>query len=99
MASSAPDERTGEEQAGSTAYFKRHYLDALLEKGWSFSGFERDKLFLNRGDGSYLDLSGVSGADSVTDGRGVAFGDFDNDGWEDLFTVNGFVSGKTMNDT
>ncbi len=35
VASSTPDERTGEEEAGSKEYFKRHYLEALLEKGWS----------------------------------------------------------------
>ncbi len=40
---------------------------------------------LNLGDGRFLDISGVSGADSVTDGRGSAFADFDNDGDLDIF--------------
>ena len=30
---------------------------------------------------------------------GGGFLDFDNDGWEDLYTPNGFVSGKSMKDT
>ncbi len=30
---------------------------------------------------------------------GGGFFDFDNDGWEDLFTPNGFVSGSRLHDT
>ncbi len=30
---------------------------------------------------------------------GGGFLDFDNDGREDLFTPNGFISGKSMKDT
>src|SRR5438034_600244 len=30
---------------------------------------------------------------------GGGFIDFDNDGWEDLYTPNGFISGKSMKDT
>lgn len=52
----------------------------LFDEGMSFSGFERNALYLARGDGTYLDISGVSGLDSITDGRGLAFGDLDNDG-------------------
>lgn len=57
----------------------------LFAEGFSFSGYERDLVTLNRGDGSYLDISGISGADSVTDGRGSVFADFDNDGDLDIF--------------
>jgi len=85
VASSAPDQRTGKEEVGSQEYFKRHYFDAIFEKGWSFSGFERDKVFINKADGSFVDISGVSGADSASDGRGVAFADYDNDGDVDIF--------------
>ncbi len=35
----------------------------------------------------YLDISGISGADSISDGRGAAFADFDNDGDTDIFMV------------
>ena len=57
----------------------------LFADGFSFSGYERDLVALNRGDGRYLDISGVSGADSVSDGRGSVFADFDNDGDLDIF--------------
>ena len=58
---------------------------AMLEAGFSFSGFERDMVMLNRGDGTFLDVSGVSGADSVSDGRGAIYADVDNDGDLDIF--------------
>jgi thiol-disulfide isomerase/thioredoxin len=58
---------------------------ALLKAGFSFSGFERDMVMMNQGDGTFLDISGVSGADSVTDGRGAIYADVDNDGDLDIF--------------
>lgn len=57
----------------------------LFAEGFSFSGHERDLVMLNLGERGYLDVSGVSGADSVTDGRGSVFADFDNDGDLDVF--------------
>ena len=57
----------------------------LFADGFSFSGYERDFVALNLGDETYLDISGISGADSVNDGRGSVFADFDNDGDLDIF--------------
>jgi thiol-disulfide isomerase/thioredoxin len=37
---------------------------------------------------TYLGISGISGVDSLGDGRGAAFADFDNDGDLDIFQVN-----------
>ncbi len=59
----------------------------LLATGFSFSGYERDQLMLNLGEGKFLDISGVSGMDSITDGRGAVFADFDNDGDLDVSSV------------
>jgi len=33
----------------------------LIGEGFSFSGYERDQLMLNLGEGQFLDISGVSG--------------------------------------
>ena len=68
-----------QEEAGNRSYQNEH-MAQIFEQGLSFSGFERNALYLARGDGTYLDISGVSGLDSITDGRGLAFGDLDNDG-------------------
>ena len=45
-------------------------------------------LFVNRGDGTFADVSGASGANDPGTGRGVAHGDFNDDGLLDLFVVN-----------
>ncbi len=63
----------------------------IFSQGFSFSGYERDALFLNREGKKFMDISGVSGIDSITDGRAAVFADFDNDGDEDVFltTIQG----------
>jgi thiol-disulfide isomerase/thioredoxin len=72
------------EQAGSEDYHEDH-MGAIFKEGFSFSGYERDLLMLNLADGKFLDVSGVSGVDSISDGRGSVFADLDNDGDLDIF--------------
>ncbi|MBL8169606.1 MAG: ASPIC/UnbV domain-containing protein [Acidobacteria bacterium] len=74
----------------------RQDQNELLGKGFSFSGYERDTLFLNLGKSEsgqvkYTEISGVSGIDHVSDGRASVFADFDNDGDLDVFmsTIQG----------
>ena len=57
----------------------------MFQEGRSFSGNERDKLWIGRGDASFIDLSDLSGADSQNDGRAVLATDLDDDGDVDLF--------------
>ncbi|MCZ6493522.1 MAG: CRTAC1 family protein [Planctomycetota bacterium] len=66
-------------------------LKPLVQGGYSLSGYERDCLFLNLGTKRYLDISGASGIDSVTDGRAAVYADFDSDGDLDVFltTIQG----------
>jgi peroxiredoxin len=68
-------------------------LAQLVKEGFSWSGYERDALYLNLGTKRFLDISGVSGIDSITDGRGAVYADFDNDGDFDVFlpTIQGQV--------
>ena len=63
----------------------------IFDQGFSFSGYERDGLFLNREGKKYFEISGASGIDSITDGRAAVFADFDNDGDYDVFltTIQG----------
>jgi thiol-disulfide isomerase/thioredoxin len=63
----------------------------IFEEGFSFSGYERNTLYLNLGNGKYRDISGISGIDSISDGRAASFADFDNDGDLDVFltTIQG----------
>ena len=54
----------------------------------SFSGSERNRLFVNSHADSFLDLSGISGVDSESDGRVSVWLDIDRDGRQDLAVVN-----------
>jgi len=54
----------------------------------SYSGYERNKFYLNVSGETFADLSGVSGADDVADGRTWAALDYDRDGWTDIALVN-----------
>jgi FG-GAP-like repeat len=56
-------------------------------------------LFENLGDGHYRDVTAEVGGFSGGWAWGGGFIDFDNDGWEDIYTPNGFISGKSMKDT
>ena len=52
-------------------------------KSNSLSGNERNRLFLNSA-GNFADVTLVSGADDIADGRSFAIVDFDQDGWQDI---------------
>ena len=54
----------------------------------SFSGHETDSVFYNVDGKQFVDISGVSGMDSIADGRGFAYLDYDRDGWQDVVLVN-----------
>jgi hypothetical protein len=53
----------------------------------NLSSYERNRCFLNV-NGSFVDVSYISGADSDSDARSVAVGDYNNDGKPDLFVRN-----------
>jgi hypothetical protein len=56
-------------------------------------------LFRNKGDGTYEDVTAAVGGLSAQWAWGGGFIDLDNDGWQDLYFPNGFISGKSMKDT
>jgi len=56
-------------------------------------------LYRNTGQGHFQDVTAEVGPFSGGWAWGGGFLDFDNDGWEDLYTPNGFISGKSMKDT
>ena len=73
-------------------------LDIFVTNGSTFQELkrpqvliaQRDALFRNDGDGTFTDVSGVTGITALPTrvGRGAAFGDYDNDGDVDIFIVN-----------
>jgi hypothetical protein len=49
-----------------------------------------DRLFKNRGDGTFLEVTSIAGIASRMGGRGVAWGDYNNDGCLDLYIARGY---------
>ncbi len=67
----------------------RHFYSANHYPGPLDYGPEPNRLFHNNGDGTFTDVSRQAGIASVP-GRamGVTVGDFDNDGWPDIYVAN-----------
>jgi hypothetical protein len=45
-------------------------------------------LYHNNGDGTFTDVSREAGIYKIGNGLGVVFGDYDNDGWVDIYVAN-----------
>ena len=66
-------------------------LDAYLVQAGSLPGTEDrpgNRLYANRGDGTFDDVTKGSGAEVRGYGMGVAAGDYDDDGLTDLYVTN-----------
>ena len=79
-------------------------LDRLFPQGrGDRSGLKKlaagNTLFEGVDGGGFRDVSGKFGPFVAGWAWGGVFVDFDNDGWEDLYSPNGFISGKSMKDT
>jgi hypothetical protein len=53
-----------------------------------FTEYGRIRLFVNKGEGKFADVSRPSGLESLLWGTSASFLDFDRDGWLDLVVVN-----------
>jgi hypothetical protein len=68
---------------------KTNYKGLMVEAPWGMHG-ESDYLFRNKGNGTFEDVSKKAG---VSDPEGrigltAVWGDYDNDGWPDLYVAN-----------
>ncbi len=57
---------------------------AIVRNEHNLSSFERNRLYLNAGGTEFVEVSGISGADSDGDGRSAVAADFRNCGRPDL---------------
>jgi enediyne biosynthesis protein E4 len=87
---------TIETMAGGVAlldYDNDGLLDIFLTDGAEIPSLEKtgeaywNRLFHNNGDGTFTDVTAKAGVKGVGYSMGVAAGDFDNDGWEDLYVT------------
>jgi enediyne biosynthesis protein E4 len=68
------------------------FVDAFLAQAGPIpgeAGTRRNALYHNNGDGTFADVTAGSGLEDSGYAQGVAIGDFDNDGFEDVY-VSGY---------
>ena len=56
-------------------------------EGSSGTGAQTNHLYHNNHDGTFTDVTKAAGLDATGWGQGVCVGDYDNDGWEDLYVT------------
>jgi hypothetical protein len=70
------------------------YLDVYFVNGAAIPSLQKEspvywnRLFHNNRDGTFTDVTAKAGVAGAGYGMGVAVGDYDNDGWPDLYVVN-----------
>jgi hypothetical protein len=75
-------------------YDKDGWLDIYMVNGSTFDALSgktpapHAALFHNNHDGTFTDIAAKAGVTNERWGMGVAVGDYDNDGWPDLFVAN-----------
>ena len=55
-----------------------------------------DRMYKNTGDGKFVDVTDTAGIRNFAFGLSVSVGDFDNDGWQDLYVTNDFDAADHM---
>jgi hypothetical protein len=69
------------------------WMDIFLVNGSTLEDYRAGKchpsqLYRNNHDGTFTDVSAKAGLAACNWGFGVAVGDYDNDGWEDIYVTN-----------
>ena len=63
-------------------------INELIRSDRSWSGYERNVFYCNNGDGTFSDISGITGIDFPDDSRAFALADFDHDGRPEVLLKN-----------
>ncbi len=63
-------------------------INELVRSDKSWNGYERNVMFANNGDGTFAEVSSITGLDFMEDSRAFALADFDHDGRQELILKN-----------
>jgi len=63
-------------------------INELIRSDGTWSGYERNVFYVNNRDGTFSDVSAVTGLDFVEDGRSFALADLDHDGRLEIVLKN-----------
>jgi hypothetical protein len=66
------------------------YVQTNLLDGERRPNGQRDRLYRNAGDGTFVDVTERAGIAGDTQGHSATWWDFDEDGWPDLYVANDF---------
>ena len=81
--------RSPEDATPSLAYERGwNAINELIRSDKSWHGYARNVLFANNHDGTFSEISGPSGLDSIEDGRSFALADIDHDGRLEVILKN-----------
>jgi hypothetical protein len=85
--------------AGNRVAYQRKFREGTGESLGSFRRHARgNSLFHNSGDGTFTDVSVSSAATMGRWAWGAKFADLNNDGWEDLYVANGYITSEETDD-
>lgn len=63
-------------------------INELIRSDGTWSGYQRNVLYANNHDGTFTDVSGVTGLDCIEDSRSFALADIDHDGRLEIVIKN-----------
>ena len=88
------DNKTNKMHSGAENFDKFQYL---FTQGFYYQ-YSRNMLQQNNGDGTFSEVAQLAGVSNTNWSWSALFGDYDNDGYKDLFITNGYVKDYTEMD-
>jgi hypothetical protein len=85
------DNRTQKMHSGAENFDKFQFL---FTRGFYYQ-YSRNMLQKNNGDGTFSEVGQLSGVSNTDWSWSALFGDYDNDGFKDLFVTNGYLKDHT----
>ena len=87
----AEDNKTQKMHSGAENFDKFQFL---FSQGFYYQ-YSRNMLQKNNGDGTFSEVGQLAGVSNTDWSWAALFGDYDNDGYKDLFVTNGYVKDYT----